>query len=75
MEKDAALKNILIKSADKIARVSEDSIKEYVDKMEMMAAKMNEVMIKREDILELIGGKKNITMMKDNHNKIGRAHV
>ena len=68
MEKDAALKNILIKSADKIARVSEDSIKEYVDKMEMMAAKMNEVMIKREDILELIGGKKNITMMKDNHN-------
>ena len=61
-------KSTLIKSADKIARVSESSIKEYVDKIEILAAKMNEVMLKRKDILELIGGDKNIRMMKDNHN-------
>ena len=61
-------KSILVKSASKISRVSEDSLKEYVDKMEMLAAKMNETMLAREDILELIGGEKNITMMKDNHN-------
>ena len=36
--------------------------------MDMLAAKMNEIMLKREDIFELIGGKKNIEMMKDNHN-------
>ncbi|HEY8805784.1 MAG TPA: hypothetical protein VIM42_11905 [Clostridium sp.] len=61
-------RSTLVKSADKIGRVSEGSIKEYVDKMEMLAARMNEVMLKRKDILELIGGEKNITMMKDNHN-------
>lgn len=68
MGKGMFSKSTFIKSADKIARVSENSIKEYVDKMELLAAKMNEVMLKREDILELIGGEKNITMMKDNHN-------
>lgn len=61
-------RSLLIKSADKISRVSEESIKEYIDKMELLAAKMNEIMLKREDILKLIGGEKNITMMKDNHN-------
>jgi len=61
-------KNNLIKSADKISKVSAESLKEYVDKMELLAAKMNETMLQREDIFELIGGKKNIEMMKDNHN-------
>lgn len=61
-------KSSLAKSASEISNVSEDSLKEYVDKMEMLAAKMNETMLAREDILELIGGEKNITMMKDNHN-------
>jgi hypothetical protein len=60
-------KSTLVKSADKLSKVSEASIKEYVDKMELLAAKMNEAMLKREDILELISGEKNITMMKDNH--------
>ena len=32
--------------------------------MELLAAKMNVIMLKRDDILELIGGEKNITMMK-----------
>ncbi|MCB2294090.1 hypothetical protein LGK95_11220 [Clostridium algoriphilum] len=61
-------RSTLVKSADKIGRVSEDSIKEYVDKMEALAVGMNEIMLRREDILELIGGEKNITMMKENHN-------
>ncbi|HEY5583876.1 MAG TPA: hypothetical protein VIK78_05220 [Ruminiclostridium sp.] len=61
-------KETLVNSAEKIIKVSEASVKEYLDAMDMLAAKMNEVMLKREDILELIGGKENIEMMKDNHN-------
>ena len=61
-------KETLIKRASQISKVSEDSLKEYVDKIEILAAKMNEVMLNRGDILELIGGEKNITIMKDNHN-------
>ena len=61
-------KDMLVKSASEISKVSESSLKEYVDKMEVLAAKMNKVMLARADILELIGGEKNITMMKDNHN-------
>jgi len=60
-------KSKLIKSADKITKVSEASLKEYMDKSEMLIAKMNQVMLERKDILEVIGGEKNITMMKDNH--------
>lgn len=68
MGKGIFAKSTLIKSADKIARVSENSIKEYVDKTELLGAKMNDSILKRDDIIELIGGEKNITMMKDNHN-------
>jgi hypothetical protein len=60
-------KSSLIKSAEKITKVSEDSIKEYVGKMDLLSAKMNQVMLERKDILELIGGDKNVSMMKDNH--------
>lgn len=68
MEKSVFVKNSLIESASKLSKVSEASLKEYVDKREMLAAKMNEVMLKREDILGIIGGKENLAMMKDNHN-------
>jgi len=61
-------KETLVISAQKITKVSEASIKEYVDKMDMLAAKMNEAMLKREDIFQLIGGRENVEMMKDNHN-------
>jgi len=57
----------LVKSADKIGKVSEASLKEYVDKMEILAASINEVMLKKVDILELIGGEENILRMKENH--------
>lgn len=60
-------KDALIKSADKITKVSAASLKEYQDKMELLNVKMNEVMLKRDDILDLIGGQKNVAMMKDNH--------
>ena len=60
-------KDDLITSADKITKVSVASLKEYQDKMELLNAKMNELMLKRADILELIGGEKNVAMMKDNH--------
>ena len=68
MEKSVFVKDSLIKSAGEISKVSEASLKEYVDKRDMPAAKMNEVMLKREDILDIIGGKENLAMMKDNHN-------
>ncbi len=61
-------KQQLIKSAEKITKVSTVSVHEYVKKMDLLAAKMNESMLAREDILELIDGEKNIAMMKDNHN-------
>ena len=60
-------KNEILKSADKITKVSENSIKEYVDKIDIIVATMNEIMLKREDIMELIGGEGNIQRMKDNH--------
>ena len=46
-------KGKLIKSADAIGKISNDSIKEYMDKMEMLAARMNEIMLKRGDIKEI----------------------
>jgi len=57
----------LIKSADKIAKASENSIIEYMEEIDVIAGKLNDTMLKREDILELIGGEKNINMMKYNH--------
>ncbi len=60
-------RSILVKSADKIGRVSKDSIKEYIDKTDLLSANINEIMLGRKDIFELIGGEKNIRMMKDNH--------
>lgn len=67
MEKDILVKNMLVKSADKLVNVSESSIKEYVDNMDLLVATLNEVMLKRKDILELIRWENNITMMKNNH--------
>ena len=61
-------KESLIKSAEKITKVSEASLKEYVEKIDLLSWKMNKVMLERKDILELIGGTENIEMMKNNHN-------
>ena len=67
MKKNISVRNMLVKSADKIVKVSDSSIKEYEENMDMLVAALNDVMIKREDISKLIGGENNITMMKNNH--------
>ena len=67
MEESILFKNILVESADKLINVSETSIKEYMEKTDLLVAMLNEIMLKREDIIKLIGGKNNITIMKNNH--------
>ena len=67
MEKNIFEKSMLVKSAGQIAKVSEDSIKEFIDKMDLLAWKMNAFLVEREDILELIGEKEDIAMIKDNY--------
>lgn len=57
----------LVESAESIRTVSAEAVREYIEKMDTLAVKMNEAMLAREDIFELVGGEKNITMMKDNH--------
>lgn len=60
-------KSKLMRSADKITKVSESNLKEFTDKTQLLNAKMNETMLGRKDILELISGKENISTMKDIH--------
>lgn len=67
MDENIFIRNKLVTSANKLVKVSENSINEYIDKTDLLAVKMNDIMIKRIDILELIGGVKNIRMMKDNY--------
>lgn len=60
-------KSKLKQSAAAITKVSESSVNEFLDKTQILDAKMNEAMLARKDILEIIGGKKNISTMKDIH--------
>ena len=69
MEESILVRNMLVKSADKITKVSESAVKEYVDNIDLLAAILNETMLKRTDILDLIGGEENISIMKNNHDK------
>lgn len=59
-------KKILIESAKRLKNVSEMASGEYLEKSEILVAKMNAVMLSRKDINSLIG-EDNISMMKDNH--------
>lgn len=60
-------KEKLINSAKKIVVLSEGAIIEFDSKLDELIFQMNQRMLERDDILELIGGEKNISMMKDNH--------
>ena len=60
-------KQKLIKSAGKVVALSDNALKEFDDNMDALILKMNQKMLEREDILELIGGEKNSAVMKDNH--------
>lgn len=59
-------KNILIESAKRLKTVSEKAAAEYLNKSEILVAKMNAIMLSRPDIDSLIG-EDNLSMMKDNH--------
>lgn len=57
----------LLISAAKLQAVSKQASKEYFDKKELLISIINEQMLKREDIKDLVG-EKNLALMKDNHN-------
>lgn len=59
-------KNILIESAKRLNNVGAIAADEYMNKSEILVAKMNAVMLSRKDIYSLIGAD-NLSMMKDNH--------
>ena len=56
----------LLQSAKKIEQVSEDTINEYSLKRDMLVTLINDKMLSRSDITDLIGAN-NVDMMKDNH--------
>ena len=64
----------LLESAQKLKEVTSSSVREYADKSELLVSKMNSVMSKRRDILDLIG-EKNMDMMLDNHANHARFMV
>lgn len=59
-------KKYLIKTAKHINQVNANTFKEYNSKLDTLIQLMNEKMLSRSDISELVG-EKNIDMMKDNH--------
>lgn len=62
---------LLISTAAKLPDFSKNTCNEYEVQMEIVVAKMNDLMLKREDIKSLIGPE-NIEMMKDNHSNHAR---
>ncbi|MEA4974415.1 MAG: hypothetical protein VB046_01625 [Paludibacter sp.] len=59
-------KKTLLISAGNLKKVSDSAYSEYNIKGDQLVAKMNELMLKRPDLLQLIG-EGNVDMMKDNH--------
>ncbi|MBI9034408.1 MAG: hypothetical protein JEZ03_08060 [Bacteroidales bacterium] len=59
-------KEILIQTATDIFKYSENAVKEYESKQELLIIKINEALLNRPDIKELVGVN-NLEMMKDNH--------
>lgn len=59
-------KSYLIQTAGLLKNVHENTYNEYYQKADLLASKMNEAMIARSDIFDLVG-ENNIDMMKDNH--------
>lgn len=60
-------KNRLIQTAEEIQSFSAETFEEYQLKIPEMVNSLNQLMLNRDDILELAGSSKNIEMMKDNH--------
>lgn len=59
-------RDFLLESARKIAPAGEPAAREYMDKADRLVSRMNERMLARADLQELVGAD-NIEMMKDNH--------
>ncbi|MBF0301902.1 MAG: hypothetical protein HQK73_02585 [Desulfamplus sp.] len=59
-------KEDLISSANTLEIVNLSAVQEYKEKREKLVSIINERMLKRADIKELVG-EKNLDMMKDNH--------
>jgi hypothetical protein len=57
----------LVDSAANIPKVSSKTAEEYENKIAVMVGNINETMLQRADIMEMVG-QNNIEMMKDNHN-------
>lgn len=56
----------LLESAREIGPVGEAAAREYMEKADRLISRINERMLARDDIRELVGAE-NIEMMKDNH--------
>jgi hypothetical protein len=59
-------KETLLKSASELKQPTKKAKEEFSTKMNTLVAKMNEIMLDRADIKNLVGDD-NIEMMKDNH--------
>lgn len=59
-------KKELINSASNLNNFSSQAITEYSEKRQALVSSINEIMLNRSDITELVG-EKNVQMMKDNH--------
>lgn len=59
-------KNDLIESAKKLKQVSAESAAEFSSKRDFLVVLLNQKMLNRSDLIELIGVG-NVEMMKDNH--------
>lgn len=59
-------KNYLIETATQMKQMSSSSAEEYRQKSELLINKMNALMLDKADI-EILVGKENLDMMKDNH--------
>jgi hypothetical protein len=57
----------LIESARKVLCARREAITEYASRQETLCALMNEAMLQRKDMPDIIGGEENVSMMKDNH--------
>lgn len=59
-------KNTLLQTTSGLKQVSNNAAEEYAAKIDRLASIMNQRMLNRADIEELVGSK-NLTMMQDNH--------
>lgn len=61
----------LMETAAALNTLPAHTIKEYAEQRDAMAAKMNDIMRKRPDLMQLIGAD-NLSMMEDNHRNHAR---